>query len=106
MRYAVTNAVALLASASEQLRYERTVPYAFVPGELFETASDLFQPKNPRYIEAFSREALCDVAHLYGLVCEASYAPVATVAELLKTPAWRRVMAVAKDLAARLSTAA
>lgn len=103
VRDTVLSAVQLLASASEQLGYERDVPIADVPAELVETGRDLFQPKSHEYVEAFSDDELQDLAHLYGLVCEAARLQVATVTELQKQPEWRRVMAVAKDLAARLA---
>ena len=102
-RDSVLSAVQLLASASAQSNYERGVPLASVPAELAEAAGDLYQPRRREYVEAFTDDELRDLAHLYGLVREAAPGQVASVAELQKQPGWRRVMAVAKDLAARLA---
>lgn len=102
-RDSVLSTVQLLASASEQVSYERGVPLASVPAELAEAAEDLYQPKRRDYVEAFTADELRDLAHLYGLVREAAPGTVTTVAELQKQSGWRRVMAVAKDLAARLA---
>jgi hypothetical protein len=95
----------MLASASEQMEHEKSVPLAFVPGELFAFADDLFRPKQPDYVASFTEDELCDLAHLYGLVRESSLVEVATVVELLKQPSWRRVRAVAKEVGARLDRA-
>jgi hypothetical protein len=83
--------------------YELDVPIADVPAELVETGSDLFQPKSHEYVESFSEDELRDLAHLYGLICEAARLQVASVTDLQKQPEWRRVIAVAKELAARLA---
>ena len=76
----------LLASASEQTSYEQDVPLASVPAELAEAAGNLYQPKRPEYVEAFSADELRALAHLYGLVREASPGRAASVAELQKEP--------------------
>ena len=103
VRDTILSAVQLLASASEQRAYEQDVPLADVPSELAEAGRDLFQPKSREYIETFSDDELRDLAHLYGLVHECGRTASASVAELQKRHEWRRVMAVAKDLAARLA---
>ena len=105
IRESVVAAVELLASASEQQQYAQGAPHAFVPGELIETGHDLLHPKSPAYAEAFTDAELRDLAHLYGLVCEAARIKVETVAELQKQPEWRRVMSVAKDLTAQIGRA-
>ena len=97
--------VQLLASASEQLHYEREVPVAFVPGELLELGRAIFRPKSASYIKAFTDDELGDLAHLYGLIVEATRFQASSVTELHKRPEWRRVMSVAKDVAARLTRA-
>ena len=102
-RDSVLAAAQLLASASEQSSYERDVPLVSVPAELAEAAEDLYRPKHREYIEAFTADELRDLAHLYGLVREAAPGRASSVAELLKQAGWRRVMAVAKDLAARIA---
>lgn len=79
------------------------MPIANVPGELSEAGRDLFYPKSREYVEAFSDDELRDLAYLYGLVREATRVEAASVNELQKRPEWRRVMAVAKDLDARLA---
>ena len=101
-RDSVLSAVQLLASASEQRGYEQDVPLAAVPSELAEAAHDLFQPKSAAYLDSFSDDELRDLAHLFGLVREAAPSESVSVTELHKRPEWRRVIAVAKEVAARL----
>ena len=106
IRDTVIAEIQLLASASEQLRYEREVPQANVPAELIcQFCDDLFRPKSAAFTAAFTSDELKDLAHLYGLMVEASKAQVTSVTELLKRPEWRRVMTVAKDLSARFARA-
>jgi hypothetical protein len=77
------------------------------PSELICVFCDnLYQPKEERFVSAFSSDELKNLAHLYGLLCEAAQTHSASVSELLKTPAWRRVVAVSKDLSTRLESAA
>ena len=93
----------MLASASEQSRYEKAVPNSFVAAELIEHfATDLYHPKSHDFIGAFNETELKDLAHLFGLVCEAAKkmneTEVHSVADLQKLPEWRRVMSLAKSL--------
>ena len=107
IRCAVTEHVALLASAEEQIAYERNVPHVPVPSEIIEMfVTDLYHPKDPDYIESFSEAELKDMARLYGLLCDASEiisgTGIHSVTDLLKTPEWRRVMKYSKDLLVNL----
>ena len=101
-RASVKDALELLSSASEQMEYARTVPHVNVVGELYCICNDIYSPKSAAFNEASSLRELRDLAHLYGLIVEASFSPVATVDELLKQNQWRRVIQVASELAARL----
>jgi len=91
--------VKLLASASEQLRCEREGLMGHVPTELIcGYCDDLFHPKDPVFISAFSARELKDLSVLYGLVYLAGgRSGISTVTELQKTSEWRQVMAFAKD---------
>ena len=102
-RQQVIEHVALLASASEQIRYEREVPIADVPAELVSCfCDDLFHPKQALFVDAFTEQELKSLAELYGMLCIACKAieehDCHQVTELQKIPAWRSVMAFAKDL--------
>jgi hypothetical protein len=102
-RASILDELALLASASAQTRYERDVPHAFVAAELIERfATDLYHPKSPDFIDAFTEAELKDLAHLYGLVHTVSQrmqqASVHSVSDLQKLPEWRQVMSFAKTL--------
>ena len=93
----------MLASANEQVKYEKAVPHAFVVAELIESfVTDHYHPKSPDFIEAFNEDELKDLAHLFGLVCEAAERmremEVRSVADLQKLPEWRKVMSLAKKV--------
>lgn len=53
---------------------------------------DLFDPKSAAFVDAFSRDELLDLCHLYGLLMEARSPEESTASELLKRPEWRRVI--------------
>jgi uncharacterized alpha-E superfamily protein len=102
-RTSILDELAVLASASAQTQYERDVPHAFVAAELIEVfASDLYHPKSPDFIDAFTEAELEDLAHLYGLVHTAGQrmrqTSVHSVSDLQKLPEWRQVMSLAKTL--------
>jgi uncharacterized alpha-E superfamily protein len=103
IRASVLDELAVLASASAQTQYERDVPHAFVAAELIEHfATDLYHPKSPEFIDAFTEAELKDLAHLYGLIHTAGQrireTSVHSVRDLQKLPEWRQVMSLAKTL--------
>lgn len=99
IRERVAEHVGLLAHPGAQLDYERSVPIADVPAELVcGFCDDLYAPKSWEFVQAFSEEELKDLAHLYGLLCEAAKAGIHSAAELRRSAAWRAVF----DLAQRL----
>jgi hypothetical protein len=103
MRSRVADYIGLLASAEEQMAYERAVPHVPVPVEITEGfASDLYHPKSPDFVDAFSDSELKSIARLYGLVCAASeglsLAGARSVTDALKTSGWRAMMNYAKTL--------
>ena len=102
-RSAFADCIALLASAEEQLAYEKSVPHVFIPAEIIEGfASDLFHPKDSGFVAAFSEPELKSISRLYGLVCSASDSLVAngalSVTDALKLAEWRSMMSFAKSL--------
>lgn len=107
IRNQIIDEVRLLASPSEQLDYERSLTTAgHAPSELVcSFCDDLYQPKSQRFIEAFSSEELRDLAHLYGLIAEASRADHPEVSSMIRDPNWRRVVEFAKALSSRLDSA-
>ena len=68
--------------------------------EIFVT--DLYHPRGQDFIEAFNEDELKDLAHLFGLVREASARmqemKVHSVGDLQKLPEWRKVMSLAKTV--------
>jgi len=103
VRESVVEHVELLSQASAQLSYEASVPIADIHGELVDGfTSDLYSPKSTEFLDAFTEGELKQLAHLYGLLLESIRLHVSSVAELLKQPEWRRVMAFAKELAVAL----
>jgi len=108
LREILVKELQLLATPSEQLAYESNVPIANVPSELIcSFCDDLFHPKAKEMISAFSNDELKGLAHLYGVLCEASRAvsegKVNSVSELLKLESWLVVIKVAQDQLATLT---
>ncbi len=106
-RQRVVEQIELLASPSDQMKYERDVPIADVPAELIcGFADDLYHPKSELFLNAFTDLELRSLAELYGMICIASKAftkqDCHCVADIQKTPEWRSVMAFAKDLVVKL----
>jgi len=64
---------------------------------------DLYHPKSAGFIAEFSESELKDLAHLYGLLVEASAIEASSVAELLKKEGWRSVVKTAKNLSSNLT---
>jgi hypothetical protein len=106
IRQSVLWEVELLSQPSMQLDYERSLTLAgHAPSELVSVfCDDLYHPKAPAFIDAFTEDELKDLAHLYGLVVEASTSDYSTVGQMLKDVKWRRVVAVAKELVPRLKS--
>ena len=107
MRTNIIEELEMLSSASKQLEYETTLASGAGDGptELAEVfCTDLFNLKNPDLISSFSNEELKMLAHIYGLIVESTHVSHPTVADMLKDPAWRRVMSLAKDLRAKLGS--
>ncbi len=102
IRRAVREHIHLLAHPSGQLKYEQNVPIAYVPGELVDMfCADLYHPKSPAFLAAFTEDELKDLARLYGLLVEASGSGVSSVTDLLKLPEWREVLNLAQHLDAQ-----
>lgn len=100
----VADHIRLLASPKEQLDYESCVPIANVPAKLVSGfCDDLYHPKSSKVIAAFSESELIDLSYFCSLLLEAASLEVSSVLEMLKEPAWRRVVSVAKELMASRS---
>jgi len=110
VRASIIDQIRFVASPSEQLAYERTLAgnAGHAPSELVEMFCSLFHPKSEHFIAAFSSDELRDLAHLYGLIVEASRSSdsdYTSVSEMLKDPKWRRVVELAKELSGRFGSA-
>ena len=106
-RQQVIDHVELLSSLSEQLKYEKDVPIADVPGELIcGFNDDLFHPKSEAFLNAFIEEEIRSLAELYGMICIASNAyskmKNPSLLQLQKLPEWRAVVSFSKDLLVQL----
>ena len=103
VRQNVLSYLELLSQPSQQIEYEAKVSIANIQGELVsQFCSDIYRPKNPQFLGAFTEDELKDLARLYGLLMESGRLRVSSVSELLKQPHWRRTVEFAKDLAATL----
>ena len=100
VRKILSEEVKLLSSQRDQLAYESelTNSAGHAPSELIEGYCTLFDPKSLNFVSEFSREELKLIAHLYGLLVEASRQEFLTVAEMLKDEKWRRVLSIASQL--------
>ncbi|MGC4002070.1 MAG: hypothetical protein QM811_02530 [Pirellulales bacterium] len=62
--------------------------------------TDLFHPKDPAFIDAFSEQELRDLCELYGLLCHAAKIlrdqDQSDIPTILKIAEWRWVMAKAQ----------
>ena len=99
----------LLAQPSLQLKYETTLQgrAGHAPSELIERfCSDIFAPKSQEFLSEFSDSELKSLCHLYGLMIEASSTKYPAVDAMLKDPAWRKVVTLAKELYVQLSRGA
>ena len=107
IRTRVLDELQLLSQATAQLDYEAALASHSVghaPSELIEVfCTDLFMPKAPNFVDAFTEPELKSLARLYGLMVEAGKTKHHTVRDLLKDPAWRRVIALAKEMHVELS---
>ena len=106
MRSRVIEQLQLLSLPSMQREYEASLATngraGHVPTELISGfCDDLFNPKNPEFVGAFSNEEIKQLAHLYGLIVDAFEAVPSSVREMHLSPSWRRVMSLAKDLYAQ-----
>ena len=101
IRKAIIAEIELLSLPSKQLEYEKNVPIANVPAELIcGFCDDLYHPKSEQMLSLFNEDELKGLAHLYGVLCEASTIDATSVADLLKNEKWREVVALAKELSA------
>jgi len=107
IRDRIIEEVQLLASPAAQLAYEKSLTVAgHAPTELVcGFCDDLYQPKSRQFNDAFSSDELRDLAHLYGLIVEASHGNHPSVSVMLKDSRWRRVVTAAKDVSSRLGSA-
>ena len=101
VRDQVIGMLELLSSPSEQLKYEEGLINAagHAPAELFSMyCDDLYHPKFPEFIAAFSENELKELAHLYGLMAEMAHSIPSTVTELIKMKEWRRIVQLASQI--------
>ncbi len=99
IRDAIIQEIELLALPSKQLEYEQNVPNANVPAELVcGFCDDLYDPKSEELLSTFTTDELRGLAHLYGVLVEASAVEASSVTELLRHREWRTVVKVAKEL--------
>ncbi len=100
IRAQVQECVALLASAEKQRQY------GVVDEIVCSFADDHYHPKSQAFVDAFSEGELIDLAHLHGLLCRASdrlgSVQNPTIDAVLKLPEWREMMAMAKEVQARV----
>ena len=106
IREEIINEIRILSLPSEQLAYEKSLTIAgHAPSELLCVfCDDLYNPKSEELRLSFSNDELKELAHLYGLMVEASQDNYPIVTDMLKNPKWRKVIAFAKTIYSRYDT--
>ena len=107
IRELVLEVLDTLSQPSTQLRYEELLVNAgHAPTELVSVfCDDLFDPKDDKFVSAFSGGELKGLAHLYGLLVETSGSQYQDVTAMLKDAKWRRVIHVAQQLSGGIRNA-
>src|SRR5689334_17134815 len=91
----------LLSQPSRQLDYEARVASANSHGALVSRfCDDLFRPKSPSFLDAFTENEIKDLARLYGLLSESRQLRASSLTDLLREPEWRRIARFALELIA------
>lgn len=103
--------IGILASAREQLDYERNVPIAYVPDELVcQFFDDHYHPKSLQFIAEFSQKEMIEIGVFSGFLEMASgevrAAKKPVVSAVLKLPSWRTMMKRARATVALLKQGA
>jgi hypothetical protein len=104
VRSRVLEELELLSLPSLQLEYQSSLinHAGHAPAELVcGFCNDIYHPKSPEFIDAFSENEHKALAHLYGLMVEVAPQSHSTVEEMLKDTTWRKVVTLAKDLHAQ-----
>mgnify|MGYP003580532159 CR=1 FL=1 len=105
IRQSVREYLDLLSQPSRQLEYEARVALANSHGELVSWfCNDLFRPKSPEFLEAFTENEIKHLARLYGLLIESGRLRTTSVTDLLREPEWRRIARYAHELVATIDT--
>jgi hypothetical protein len=103
VRQSVREYLDLLSQPSRQIEYEARVAPANSHGELVSWfCNDLFRPKSPQFLEAFTESEVKGLARLYGLLIESALLRATSVTDLLREPEWRRIARFAQDLVAAI----
>jgi hypothetical protein len=103
VRQSVREYLDLLSQPSRQIEYEARIAPANSHGELVSWfCSDLFRPKSPQFLEAFTENEVKHLARLYGLLIESGLLRASSVADLLREPEWRRIARFARELVATI----
>ena len=81
------------------MAYERDVPIADVPAELFSIfLDDLYHPETEAVSGSFSADELSDLERLNGLLNGACGLKVRSVVELLEQKEWQAIVTYAQEL--------
>ena len=100
VRSAIVEELELLADLEAQRAYERNVPIADVPAELFcGWFDDTYHPTSPAFIQAFSedeRRVLADFNERFDSESNEIGRDLPSLAELQALPAWEQVASSAQ----------
>ncbi len=104
LRNKVIEEVRLLSSSALQTKYIESSLELNLVAELFNGfCEDLYHPKDTVFLSSFNVDELKSLAHLYGVVSEASsFGNGLGFKELVVTSQWRRVMKVAQMVLGQL----
>ncbi|MCC2525706.1 hypothetical protein [Vibrio coralliilyticus] len=104
IRNEIIEEIRLLSSLALQTEYVESCAKFNAVAELFNGfCEDLYHPKDAEFLSAFNVDELKSLAHLYGVVSEASlFANNLEFKDLVLTNQWQRVMKVAQIVLGQL----
>lgn len=97
IRNSMLEHIKLLASAEEQLAYERNAEYTHAPSEMTSIFfEDLYNPGDEQFTSSFSEDELDELSQLSSLLEKAAESQFCSVAELINNNDWKKVIAFAE----------
>ncbi|RDV37653.1 hypothetical protein DV096_14210 [Bradymonadaceae bacterium TMQ3] len=101
----ILNALELIADGAGQREYQRQVPFASVPAELFNQWDDFYYPEDDRFRETFSDVELLVLSRFDRVlndIADATAQERPPLDEFMKTEAWKTLSFAAREALSRI----